>query len=162
MSTLEDVRAIVAGLVAGEEVAHGADVVRLRIEADEFPSWPEDLPECDGEVVYGRNSTCTGHTVRPSRFDGAARIVERDDRGAWWWQPSADVPEENRAETLRYMRERFHDGWSVVVVELVRTCDMGYEHVVDSAALGCVDDTGAAYLAELLPDLVGEVLAGGQ
>lgn len=136
--------------------------VRLAIVQDEDTRFPDGLPECDGEVVYvSTRGSYTGHTTRPAHFDGAARIIERDRWGAFWWQPADDLKgNRETCDTIEtYIRERFHDGWYGVVVELWETCDCCHrERVTNTASLWGVDTVEPGeYLHEIVQGHLDEL-----
>ena len=110
---------------------------------------------------------------RPSDFDGAARIIDRDYGQVCWWQPPDDIKgdAEGIDSLLGWIRDRWDMGWSWVAIELLGPApamdptDWRYVHsnyhpprpVLGQEGIGGVDDTGSGYLATLVSDLASEL-----
>lgn len=127
---------------------------RLDIEHDDHHVAPWE--EYD---TYGRAAWRDARQGRPADMDGAACIIHRNRGDVLWWQPPADVigdPEAQRA-VHDYVIGYVRNDWTYVTVEVTvfrpcTHCGGGHEQ---TAALGGVEsNSGAAYLTEVVTDLL--------
>lgn len=144
---------------AGENriVESGGFGWRFRLEPDDCA----DINEFD---CYGRVAPVTNRygsqQERPDGFDGFARIVDgwRGDR--FWWQPPADLKNDDNA--IRYLARLVSDilayGFTMVRLERLRLEDSdGYGNPIvdDYDVLGGVEPfVSDGYAADILSDLI--------
>lgn len=138
------------------ELADGRSLC-LRLFPDEDASINDY--EGDGQIEW-TNDNDHGH-VRPSNFDGSARVVKTERGSALWWMPPTKeiMGKAWDSETMQEEEARIfdliEDGFTLVRLELRETLtdSAGNEHtvIVADAILGGVD--------KMYPDLVAE-LAG--
>ena len=75
----------------------------------------------DGEIAWRRRNPSWGTpNERPEGFDGRARIIHGDSRGAFgddvWWQPPADADADQIEACWQKVRDYQHLCWNVYVV----------------------------------------------
>ena len=131
-------------------------VLRLRVEVDQNASINDY--DSDGRVEWTRNNPDTGHSQRPSTFNGTARIIDRDRNSCLWWQPYEDLTTEQIREEEPRILELVTYGFKGIVLELLDGRDAYNRPIVaDIASLWGVDSLEDGYLAEILNDLVSEL-----
>jgi hypothetical protein len=128
-------------------------IVRVKVEIDQDTNVVDD--EFFGQFEQTRENDYG--PVRPSGFDGRARIVSRDQAFALWWQPADDVQDVDALE--RDVRELLEYGYLGIVAEKCEGQDgYGRPIVRDVASLwgieSMVDD---AYKREVVRDLLHEL-----
>lgn len=132
-------------LVEADDEGYGEVKVVVRLEHDPDHSLSDEDPAVVGVLEWSRGDH------RPSGFDGAAFIVERDRRGALWCQPPAHMVRDEEAigSHKDWLRDIIEDGYSIMVATLY--VDGGEE---GSHAIGGIDSTDPACLGDLGEDLV--------
>lgn len=160
---------ILAGLTHhGDSVElENGQALALRIEPD-YDATINDA-ECWGELSdWIFNDRDTGWSRRPDGFGPHARIIARDRRCTQWWQPLPDVWGTPKPwgphtfdEDFATARRLYEEGFAIVILELHELVkdSTGREHdvLVMDVAVGGVDDTGPAYIRELVGDLAAEL-----
>lgn len=131
--------------------------VRAKIDSD-WDSKIEDYPDCFGTFHWPERDT----RGRPSECNGAARKIDTR-QGPLWWQPPKDVlsDPEGLASVEKRVRAYFFEHWSYasVVVEVTGpACDCCGERKTDGSSLWGIESDAGDYFAEVLADLVSDVL----
>ena len=134
-------------------------VLRLRFEPDQDSSVNDY--ESDGRIEWTRRNDYGA--VRPSAMDGSARVIDTEYPYSLWWMPPGkdiigDTPWDDA--TMRREESRVRDlvrfGFQGIILEVLQGED-AYRRpiVVAEASLWGVEwDVDAAYLAEVVSDLV--------
>lgn len=133
--------------------------LRLRVEPDDVN--PFDEVDAYGKVEpVGRRLVERGFARRPDGFDGGACKLSYDRGEQVWWQPPRDVPADAMPALRRLVVDLLEHGWSVVIVELLadHVDAVGHRVVVETASLGAVDDVTQPYLAEIVRDLLSDLV----
>lgn len=134
---------------------------------------PDDIDPLDdmgegtwtGPVVAVERSSWSIHPEpRPDGFDGRARKLHVHDRGDYWWQVPADVPDDAIPTMARNIADLLGYGYLTVGVRLRETVtdSRGGAHTVtvSMASMGGIEPfPDADYLADVAADLIAEVLA---
>ncbi len=143
----------------GAKVTLAGDyILRLRISGDEF------MTIDDFEDFYGRVTPQNKRdSRRPEGFNGRARKITNPS-GTYWWQPPADVADDQLAELKRSVAQLIEYGFISVTLELIQGQD-GYgrpivrEHV---STFGVEWDASPSDIARIACDLFEELGAGDE
>ena len=159
MSTDNDTRPFVP--TNDGETVELADGRALRLKVEHDPDTDINDYDCYGKVAWVETDRNTGYTIRPEGFNGRARKVwARSD--AFWWQPPADVSDEDLSSMAHHVAELVEYGFRVYVVELLGreedTDAVGHRPVLDVHAIGGVDTEDPSYVAQLVEEMAGEML----
>ena len=130
--------------------------LRLRIVSDDTPA----MVHINDADVWGRLEWVRGaHAQRPLTMDGRARVLEHDYPHRLWWQPYEEDRDPATIKSMeREVRRLLEEGFHGVIVELRQMCDLHSWHTIDQASLWGIDSLEGGYLADVLSDLVAEVL----
>ena len=137
--------------------------LRLRIETDQEHDIYGDS-DWYGSLEWVRNDrdyVGAYNTRRPDGFDGRARVIETDSHnGRLWWQPPVDVVDAQAGAMRATIVDLVRFGYVGVILELCDGTDAyGRPIVVDSSSLWGIEwDMDSAYLAEIVSELVAEVM----
>jgi len=142
-------------------------MLRLRIRVDQDTEVQNE--EFYGEFSWARNDpnyVGAYNTHRPTGFDGNAEKLSTYHGDSYWWQPPRGDYEmtckrgsPEFAEFRQNVKALVEWGFKGVVLELLDGTDgYGRPIVVEVASLWGIDSLENGYLAEVVSDLVGEVL----
>ena len=103
----------------------------------------------DGEIAWrNRNPSWGTPNERPEGFDGKARVIHGDSRGAFgddvWWQPPADADADQIEACWKKVRDYQHLCWNVYQVHV--TLDGHYSESYGGVEIGfdVAEDAGDA------------------
>ena len=137
--------------------------LRLRVEPDDRSLLDDQGPDmwC-GELEWVRpNRDYVGRymTRRPDGYNGRARILERDNGYALWWQPPTDVPDDRLDSFAATLRDLLEYGYVGIVLELLEGTDAyGRPIVTRSESLWGVEwNADRHYVDDVVSDLWAEM-----
>lgn len=136
-------------------------VIRFRVEQDS-----SDVMDMWTDDAYGKIAPVETHRYsdyeapRPDGFNGRARKISLRDE-SYWWQPPADVPDEQIAKWYQTARQLLEEGFYSFGVELRdedgSVIDDEWMGGVEPSALGW-DADAHDYRRDLLGDLLIELM----
>jgi hypothetical protein len=134
--------------------------LRLRMEPD-FDASINDY-DSDGTVEWTHNDW-NGWNHRPALFTGRARKLETEHGSSLWWEPCADLTEEQITAEFPLIRALARFGFQRVILELLDGTDAyGRPIVVQVASLSGIEwDADDGYIQDVVADLLSELEVEG-
>jgi hypothetical protein len=141
-------------------VEHNGRTYRARVEADTEHSIFDD-GDWMGILQWATVDRDTGRpSPRPAGFDGRARKLQSGRGDPIWWQPPADVADDDIRSLGRTILDLLENGYVGVIVERLDGTDAyGRPIVTAVASLWGIGGLDEAYAADVIGDLLTELEA---
>jgi hypothetical protein len=145
------------------ELSDGS-LLRCRWEADSFWGW-EDYSDVYGLIDWARRDNDYDRSRRPTWANGRARIVERDRWSDLWWQPAADLGDDDLPSVAAAISDLFHYGCRLIVVEWLSASHDDYPYAREARSVirdGCIGGLepfpDSAYVLDIVGDIVADLV----